>query len=297
MKEVLLKKTAVLFIVIILASTINIIAPAELLEDTNPSFYNDSTTMDIHFKLIGGATWILTIDDLKIACDPALDPDYPERVEDPVYSDEDFENIDIWLITHDHFDHIDEIGLTKIEPESLIITHKIAADDLKATNSSNINELKWKEKKTIEIEGFKVTIEAIPAIHAVNPLLALTIIGGNGYWITLEKFDQTLDFYVSGDTVPKWVVLKSLRGRKADLFIPNMGCARAAEGILGLLFGPLTMNARMMKRMKNILKPEITIPVHFGTFSHYSEPISVVEKWNDPSVKILKPGEEIIVEK
>ena len=295
MIKIMLKKAIILFIIITIASSLNIIVPAKDSENTSPSLYNNSTTMDIHFKLIGGATWIFTIDDLKIACDPALDPDHPQRIEDPIYTDEDFENIDIWLITHDHFDHIDEIGLAKIEPESLIITHKIAIDDLQATSSSNINGLKWKEKKTIEIKGFKVTIEAIPAIHAVNPILALTIIGGNGYWIDLEKYGETLSLYVSGDTVPKWIVLKSLRGRKADLFIPNMGCARAAEGILGLLLGPLTMNARMMKRMKNIINPEVTIPVHFGTFSHYSEPISVVEKWNDPSVKILKPGEEIVV--
>jgi hypothetical protein len=45
--------------------------------------------------------------------------------------------------------------------------------------------------------------------------------------------------------------------------------------------------------MKNIIDPEIIILVYFGTFSHYSEAISVVEKWNDDSVKILEPGEEI----
>ncbi|MCK4365876.1 MAG: hypothetical protein KAW45_07480 [Thermoplasmatales archaeon] len=44
---------------------------------------------------------------------------------------------------------------------------------------------------------------------------------------------------------------------------------------------------------KNITNSNI--PVHFGTFSHYTEPISEVEKWQDPSVKILKPGEEIII--
>ena len=37
------------------------------------------------------------------------------------------------------------------------------------------------------------------------------------------------------------------------------------------------------------------IPVHFGTFSHYTESISKIEKWNDPSVEILKPGEKIII--
>lgn len=76
-----------------------------------------------------------------------------------------------------------------------------------------------------------------------------------------------------------------------------MGGTKAGEGIIGLLYGPLTLTARMMWRMKRIIKPEVTIPVHFGIFSHYTEPISEVEKWKDESVKILKPGEEIVVSK
>ena len=123
----------------------------------------------------------------------------------------------------------------------------------------------------------------------------MTAGGVNGYWVTLKNNTETISIYISGDTVTRWIVLNSLRGRKADLFIPNMGDPRVGTGILGMLLGPLTLTARMMKRMKNIINPKVTIPVHFGTFSHYMEPISEVEKWQDPSVKILKPGEEIII--
>lgn len=79
---------------------------------------------------IGGATFILSIGNLNIAVDPVLCQkgtvqDYfwfkSERIEQPVYSEGDFENIDLWLITHNHEDHLDSIGLSKISSSSKVI--------------------------------------------------------------------------------------------------------------------------------------------------------------------------------
>ncbi|MCK4365587.1 MAG: MBL fold metallo-hydrolase [Thermoplasmatales archaeon] len=307
------KKVVIVIIGIILMSTINFVSlPAKDIvnskvsdneddihivpeKNTKSSIDDAASTMDIHFKWVGAATFIITIDDLKIACDPALDPDAEGRVEDPVYTDEDFQNIDLWLITHKHEDHLDEIGLTKIDSEALVITHEIAVEMLQTTESPNINILEWKEKRITNIDDFNITIEAIPALHGTNPITIFLMEGVNGYWVTLEKNGQTISIYITGDTTTKWKVINSLRGRKADLFIPFMGEARIPIPILRMLLGPLTLNARMMRRMKRIINPEITIPVHFGTFSHYCEPISKVDQWNDPSIKILSPGENITI--
>ncbi len=37
-----------------------------------------------------------------------------QRIEQPVYDEKDFEHIDLWLITHNHEDHLDNIGLSKM---------------------------------------------------------------------------------------------------------------------------------------------------------------------------------------
>ena len=56
--------------------------------------------MNVEFKWIGGATWILDVQGLRIACDPVLCPagtvqDYgffsSKRLNDPVFADDDFE--------------------------------------------------------------------------------------------------------------------------------------------------------------------------------------------------------------
>lgn len=324
MKNKIKKNLVLVFVGIILISTMNFVAMstknmmnsyvsdcidyAHLESEifSNVSKVDGASKMNIHFKLIGGATWIIEIEELKIACDPVLCPNgtvldfglfKSKRIKAPVYIDEDFQNIDLWLITHDHEDHLDEIGLSKIDSEATIISHKNAIDELKKTKSNNIIVLRWflYEKKILDIDSFEVTVEAIPAIHAKNRIVALTAGGVNGYWVTVKYNTETISIYISGDTVTRGIVLNSLRSRKADLFIPNMGGARVGTGILGMILRPLTLTARMMKRMKKIINPQVTIPVHFGTFSHYTEPISEVEKWQDPSIKILKPGEEIIV--
>ena len=69
--------------------------------------------MGVIFYWIGGATFILSIGNLNIAVDPVLCTkgivqDYfwfkSRRIEEPVYNERDFDNIDLCLITHNHKD-------------------------------------------------------------------------------------------------------------------------------------------------------------------------------------------------
>jgi len=252
--------------------------------------------MDCTFKWIGGATWTLRVGEVKIACDPVLSPlgtiqDFfwfkSKRVEAPVYVDQDFEDVDLWLITHRHDDHIDEPGILRIGlSSSEIVTHPNVLDKLGETRAKGIHVLRHGEKVQLGIKGFNITVEAMPAVHGVNPVSALFAGGVNGYWITMDEDGERFSMYTASDTVTKGKVLEALRGRRVDLLIPNMGAAKKGSWIM-----TLTLSARMMKRIKDILEPRITIPVHFGTFEHYVEPISEVEKWQDDSIKILCPGE------
>ena len=251
--------------------------------------------MDLSLKWIGGATWVLEIENTRIACDPVLCPagtiqDYfwfkSKRIEDPVYTARDFESIDLWLITHHHDDHIDDYGIKQIGPEADVVTHKNALSKLQRSKSKKISILEWGEKKSFEINDLQITIEAMPAVHGVSPVSAFFAGGVNGYWMTLENESETISIYVPSDTVTRKVVLDALHGRKADLFIPNVGAAKKGSWMM-----TLTLSAKMMKEIKDIIRPEITIPTHFGTFEHYAEPVSKIEKLRDKTIRILKPGE------
>ena len=243
---------------------------------------------------IGGATWIFRVGDLTIACDPVLCPAgtvqhygwfRSRRLEDPVYTSEDFRDVDLWLITHAHEDHLDAAGLAQISPTAHVVTHASALPTLRHRRARTVTVLNWRQSYHLTTKRCQMTIEAMPAIHGVNPVSAYFAGGVNGYWITIHSDSATGSVYATGDTVAAKPVLKALQGRRVDVLIPYMGAAKQ-----GSLIMALTLSADMLRTLMEVVTPAVTIPVHFGTFEHYVEPISAVEQWGNRRIVILKPG-------
>ncbi len=250
--------------------------------------------MEIIFNWIGGATLILRMGSLKIAIDPVLCEngtiqDYfwfkSERIEQPIFSEKDFKNIDLWLITHNHKDHLDSIGLSKIENTTKIISNNNAFEILKENGKNNVTILNWGLTKELILKDFKIEVEAIPALHGVNPLSALLAGRVNGYYLTISKGKEKIRIFLTGDTVYKRKVLKVLENKEVDLLIPNMGAAKQGSWIM-----TLTLNSKMLKKMITELNPKIVIPVHYGTFEHYKESVSTIRGINDERIKIVEVG-------
>jgi len=250
--------------------------------------------MEIIFYWIGGATFILSIGDLNIAVDPVLCKkgtvqDYfwfkSKRIEQPIYTEMDFENIDLWLITHNHEDHLDSIGLSKISNSSKIISNKNSSKKLQENGKNDLTVLSWKQTKEFNIKGYEIEIEAIPAIHGINPLSALLAGKVNGYYLTITKGKEKIRIYITGDTVYKNKTIKTLENKEVDLLIPNMGAAKQGSWIM-----TLTLNSKMLKKMISKLNPEIVIPVHYGTFEHYKEPVENIKEMNDERIRIVEVG-------
>lgn len=256
---------------------------------------------DITFKWIGAATWVLIVDDLKIACDPVLckkgtlqDHRYfkAKRRTDPKFDTEDFKDIDFWLLTHAHEDHIDAHGVTKIEPSSKVYANLNLKKWLKLIYANNVDYLKWGMKKNFSKKKINVTIEAIPCVHASNFVAAKLAGSVNGYWLTLEKELSNIQIYITGDTINHKKVRAYLKGRKADILIPNVG-----GGGLDKFGGPYTFTANQVMDLTKIIKPEIILPVHHKTFSIYKEPIEKLYEWNDDRILKFDEGTTLKVDK
>ena len=250
--------------------------------------------MEVIFQWVGGATFILSIGDLKIAVDPVLCKkgtvqDYfwfkSKRIESPIYAENDFENIDLWLITHNHEDHLDNIGLSKISNSSRIICNSNSSKLLQKGRISNFTILRWNKTTEFNTKGYKIKIEAIPAIHGINPLSALLAGKVNGYYLTIIKGNERISIYITGDTVYKSKIIKVLESKQIDVLIPNMGAAKQGSWIM-----TLTLNSDMLKKIIKKLNPEIVIPVHYGTFEHYKEPIKKIKEINDERIKVVGVG-------
>ena len=251
--------------------------------------------MNIEFKWIGGATFIITIDNVRIAVDPVLCKkgtiqDYfwfkSKRLEEPHYNNDDFEDIDLWLITHNHEDHLDKEGLMAINNKALVITNPNSFQKLKRKGITNPIVLKWQETKIIKIKELEISIEAIKAIHGVNPLSAYFAGKVNGYYLTLRSVNQTYRIYITSDTVYKTKIIDTFANKKIDLLIPNMGAAKKGSWIM-----TLTLDSSMLKKMIQKLNPTLVIPVHYGTFKHYSEPVSEITKLKDNRIKLMTLGQ------
>ena len=108
--------------------------------------------MKIDFKWVGAACFILEIDkQFKIACDPSLSPkgtlyDFKffksERTIGPEYDASDFKDVDLWLLTHNHLDHLDNDGISVLNQESVKLCHpnvekKLAEKGLNKTFRAN----------------------------------------------------------------------------------------------------------------------------------------------------------------
>ena len=250
--------------------------------------------MEILFNWIGGATFILSIGDLNIAIDPVLCEkgkvqDYfwfkSERIEQPIYSETDFDNIDLWLITHNHEDHLDSEGLSKISNLTKIICNNNSSKVLRENRKNNFTILNWKQTDILKIKDYKIEIEAIPAIHGVNPLSALLAGKVNGYYLTISNKNKKRRIYITGDTVYRNKIIKSLESKEIDLLIPNMGAAKQGSWIM-----TLTLNSKMLKKMILGLNPKIVIPVHYGTFEYYKESVKTIKEINYERIKIVEVG-------
>ncbi len=103
--------------------------------------------------------------------------------------------------------------------------------------------------------------------------------------MTISDKNEKNGIYITSDTVYKKQIINSLKGKQIDLLIPNMGAAKQGTWIM-----TLTLNAEMLKKMIDKLNPQIVIPVHYGTFEHYKEPVENIKKINDQRIKIVKVG-------
>lgn len=250
----------------------------------------------IHFKWIGAATWVLNINDLKIACDPVLCPKdtvqiygpglKSKRLTEPVFDEDDFKNVDIWLISHEHEDHLDKYGLSKIDAEAMIVANKKAKNILEKIQPKNLNILRCGQVLSYEIDGLSIEIKAMPTVHGSNSLMAFLLGGGNGYWLNIKKKDASLQIYVTGDTINHKNVINSLHGYKADILIANIGAPfQKAFG------GPFTFTVKTLQSVIDTIRPDVILPVHFGTFTHFRESSKTIKEWTAERVKISVEGD------
>jgi L-ascorbate metabolism protein UlaG (beta-lactamase superfamily) len=169
----------------------------------NPAEWNDDR---VTAAWLGHATVFINFFGIKILTDPVLFPRIgvrlpgltlgPKRLTAPALTVRDLPKIDIVLLSHAHFDHFDMRTLHRIDRSATVITALWTSDLLRWTRFRDVNELNWKENKSIATLAGKIDITAFCVKHWGARRRRDSYRGYNGY--VLERNSRRIIF--SGDT-------------------------------------------------------------------------------------------------
>ena len=198
---------------------------------------------------VGHATTLLRLDDSSILTDPMLRGGLgPLRRQGPP-PERDLPKVpDVVLISHLHRDHLDLPSLRRLPVSTPLVVPRGAARWAGKAGSDDIREIGRGE--TISVGGIEVT--AVPAVHdghrdwwgqQIEPLGYLISRGG-------------LTAYFAGDT---------------DLFdgMSDLGALDLALLPIwgwGPSVGPGHLDPESAARALKLLRPRLSVPIHWGTF-------------------------------
>lgn len=231
--------------------------------------------MKLKIDYVGNATHTLHIDEaIKIGLDPTLAPKGSSlgfgiiRLIDPQLNAGVFENVDLWLITHPHLDHIDDQGLAYIKKEASVVA---SSNSKKILNKAGIQAqyLSHHETYTFEKSGYKIKITAIPAYHGHGGFVIKLMGIVNGYYLEIQKDNEVKTVYIPSDTVYHQKLLEHLKThniQNVDLLIANLGAAKAP---LPVTRYPITMDLAELQKLAQTVSAKHVLPIHIDDYSHF----------------------------
>ena len=249
--------------------------------------------MSISFTYCGVACGILSIDNkFYIGIDPDLSPKgtlvqfkgFVSEKQTDVNNDKSLLNkVDVWLITHGHQDHLDDVGKGYLKDKTVISPNRKITEGLSCLK--NI-VLKWGEEQYFSVDEYEIAIKAIPAYHASNFIMQKIVGKVNGYQITITSPLQTKIIYFTGDTI-LYPRLTDFVPKNIDAIFVNLGAVKSDS-----FGGPFTMNLKMLQQLESILQPQNIYPIHIDDYSHYQ---TTKKEVIDANYKALSVGETISI--
>ena len=132
---------------------------------------------DVHLTAawIGHATVLINFFGIKILTDPVLFPRIgirlpgftigPKRLTSPALEFNELPTIDLVLLSHAHFDHLDLGTLRCFDEDTRVITARATRDLLRRTYFRDVTELGWGESTTLQTAAGEIDIAAFEVKH------------------------------------------------------------------------------------------------------------------------------------
>ena len=193
-----------------------------------------------------------------------------------VYSVEDFPELDVLIITHDHYDHLDYETVKKLQPKvKKVITSLGVGSHLVrwGYTEAQITELDWAEKTTVDSLDFT----AAPARH----------FSGRGFkrgqtiWSSFVLKTPHHSVYVGGDSGYD-THFKEIGEKYGPFDLAILECGQYNE-----FWKYIHMMPEETAQAAVELKAKLLLPVHWGKFTLGLHP------WNEPIERVVKKSKEL----
>jgi L-ascorbate metabolism protein UlaG (beta-lactamase superfamily) len=191
------------------------------------------------------------------------------RLTEPAMSIGELPDLDLIVLSHHHGDHFDEVAARDLPKDVPIVTNDHARRKLERQGFTAAVALGTWDTHTVERDGCRLRITALPAKHAPQPLRTLLppVMGSMIELQVLGEDQPRFRLYISGDTL-FFDELAEVRRRypDIDLAVIHLGGTR----ILGVL---LTMDGEQGVELLRLLEPDVAVPVHYDDYTVFRSPL------------------------
>ncbi len=194
-----------------------------------------------------------------------------------VYSAEDFPEIDLLILTHDHYDHLDYKFIKEIKYKvKNIVTSLGVGEHLEywGVNGKIITELVWDE--TIKVnKNLKIT--ALPSRHFSGRANKRF----NTLWSSFALEWESYKIYIGGDSgfSPQF---KEIGDRFGSFDVAFLECGQYSP-----YWPQIHMAPEETVQAAKDLNAEILFPVHWGKF------VLSIHPWNEPIKRAVSAAERL----
>jgi L-ascorbate metabolism protein UlaG (beta-lactamase superfamily) len=241
------------------------IAPASAKPE--PSKWSDT---HVTLAWIGHSTVFINFFGVTILTDPVLFSRIgihlagftigPKRLTAPALEFHELPQIDVIVLSHAHFDHLDLRTLRCFDESTRVITARSTRDLLKGTRFSDVTQLDWGQSKSHSTAAGEIEITAFPVKHWGARTQRDTHRGYNGYLI--ERRGRRIIF--AGDTAMTESFAALRRHGPIDVAIMSISA-----------YNPWIQShctPEQAVQMANAAGARFIVPVHHQTFRLSFEP-------------------------
>ena len=241
--------------------------------------YRDGPATGLRVTWLGHSTLLLEIDGKRVLIDPVWGERAspftfagPKRFFAPPLPLTELPDVDVVVISHDHYDHLDMETIKALVGRHVRFAVPLGVGahlESWGVPASNITELDWWEETT----AAGLTLTATPARHFSGRWLATD--EGRTLWAGWVIAGPRHRVYYSGDTALDDAMIEI--GRRLGPFALTM----IEVGAYDALWADVHLGPEQAVRAHRLVRGDVMLPVHWGLFD------LALHGWTEPIERVL----------